>query len=71
MPEHIFSPRIFLTIVDRVQTSSRGELELTDALLPYIQEKRLTAYQLSYWMDVGNPWDMLDANLTLMEHSFI
>jgi UDP-N-acetylglucosamine diphosphorylase / glucose-1-phosphate thymidylyltransferase / UDP-N-acetylgalactosamine diphosphorylase / glucosamine-1-phosphate N-acetyltransferase / galactosamine-1-phosphate N-acetyltransferase len=21
---------------------------------------------LSYWMDVGNPWDMLDANLTLM-----
>ena len=24
--------------------------------------------KLSYWMDVGNPWDMLDANLTLMEN---
>jgi len=64
---YFFSPDIF-DIVDRVQTSSRGELELTDALLPYIQEKRLTAHQLSYWMDVGSPWDMLDANLKLMEN---
>ncbi len=63
---YLFSPDIF-DQVDRVQTSSRGELELTDALLPYIQEKRLAAYQLCSWMDVGNPWDMLDANLSLME----
>jgi bifunctional UDP-N-acetylglucosamine pyrophosphorylase/glucosamine-1-phosphate N-acetyltransferase len=62
---YLFSPDIF-DYIDRVQTSSRGELELTDALLYYIWEKKLTAYQLSYWMDVGNPWDMLDANLTLM-----
>jgi len=64
---YFLSPDIF-DIVDMVQTSSRGELELTDALLPYIQEKRLTAHQLSYWMDVGNPWDMLDANLMLMNN---
>ena len=62
---YLFSPDIF-DYVDRVQTSSRGELELTDALLQYIREKKLTAYQLSYWIDVGNPWDMLEANLTLM-----
>jgi UDP-N-acetylglucosamine diphosphorylase/glucosamine-1-phosphate N-acetyltransferase len=62
---YFFSPDIF-DFVDRVQTSSRGELELTDALLQYIEEKKLTSYQLSHWMDVGNPWDMLDANLTLM-----
>ncbi len=62
---YFFSPDIF-DYVDRVQTSSRGELELTDALLEYIKEKKLTAYQLSYWMDIGNPWDMLDANLTLI-----
>ncbi|MGA2913905.1 MAG: bifunctional sugar-1-phosphate nucleotidylyltransferase/acetyltransferase [Methanoregula sp.] len=60
-----FDPDIF-DAVDSVQTSSRGELELTDALFEYIAEKKMKAHQLSYWMDVGNPWDMLDANLTLM-----
>jgi UDP-N-acetylglucosamine diphosphorylase/glucosamine-1-phosphate N-acetyltransferase len=62
---YFFSPDIF-DFVNKVQTSSRGELELTDALIHYIEEKKLTAYQLSQWMDVGNPWDMLDANLSLM-----
>ena len=62
---YLFSLDIF-DAVDRVQTSSRGELELTDALFEYISEKKLTAHRLSYWMDVGNPWDMLDANLTLL-----
>ena len=61
---YFFSPDIF-ELIDRVQTSSRGELELTDALSYYIEEKKLTSYQLSHWIDVGNPWDMLDANLTL------
>ena len=61
---YFFAPDIF-ELIDRVQTSSRGELELTDALSYYIEEKKLTSYQLSHWMDVGNPWDMLDANLTL------
>ena len=62
---YLFSPDIF-GAVNSVQTSSRGELELTDALFEYIAGKKLTAHQLSYWMDVGNPWDMLDANLTLL-----
>jgi bifunctional UDP-N-acetylglucosamine pyrophosphorylase/glucosamine-1-phosphate N-acetyltransferase len=62
---YLFSPDIF-DAVDRVQTSSRGELELTDALFEYIAEKKLAAHRLSYWMDVGNPWDMLEANITLM-----
>ena len=62
---YLFSPDIF-DAVDRVRVSSRGELELTDALFEFIAEKELSAHQLSYWMDVGNPWDMLDANLMLM-----
>jgi len=62
---YLFSPDIF-DAVDRVQISSRGELELTDALFEIIAKKELSAYQLSSWMDVGNPWDMLDANLMLM-----
>ncbi len=62
---YLFDKDIF-DAVDRVQTSSRGELELTDALSGYIAHKELKAYLLSYWMDVGNPWDMLEANLSLM-----
>jgi len=62
---YLFSPGIF-DLVRQVQTSSRGELELTDALDVLIREKRLNAYQLSSWMDVGHPWDMLDANAHLL-----
>jgi bifunctional UDP-N-acetylglucosamine pyrophosphorylase/glucosamine-1-phosphate N-acetyltransferase len=62
---YLFSPDIF-DAVDRVRVSSRGEFELTDALFEFIAKKELSAYRLSHWIDVGNPWDMLDANLTLM-----
>jgi UDP-N-acetylglucosamine diphosphorylase/glucosamine-1-phosphate N-acetyltransferase len=61
-----FSPEIF-NLIDQVRPSPRGELELTDALSVLIAEKKMHAYHLSYWMDVGYPWDMLDANTTLME----
>jgi bifunctional UDP-N-acetylglucosamine pyrophosphorylase/glucosamine-1-phosphate N-acetyltransferase len=63
---YLFNPEIF-RYIDNVRPSSRGELELTDALSVLIGEKRLRAHTLSYWMDVGYPWDMLDANATLME----
>jgi len=62
---YFFSPDIF-RLVDTVQTSTRGELELTDALSVYIQQKKLRAISLSSWMDVGHPWDMLEANAILL-----
>lgn len=62
---YLFSLEIF-DLIDQVEPSPRGELELTDALTRLITEKKLKAYHLSYWMDVGYPWDMLDANTTLM-----
>lgn len=63
---YLFPPDIF-TLIDQVRPSPRGELELTDALDILIQAGRLHAYHLSYWMDVGYPWDMLEANATFME----
>lgn len=63
---YLFSPDIF-ELIDEVQPSSRGELELTDALAVLIAQKELHAYRLTYWMDVGHPWDMLDANAILLE----
>ena len=62
---YLFDPKIF-EYVDAVVPSSRGELELTDALSGYIGEKTLAAQSLSYWLDVGHPWDMLDANAALL-----
>jgi bifunctional UDP-N-acetylglucosamine pyrophosphorylase/glucosamine-1-phosphate N-acetyltransferase len=63
---YLFSPEIF-DLIDNVHSSPRGELELTDALTGLIDHKQLHAHNLTYWMDVGHPWDMLEANATLME----
>ena len=63
---YFFDTDIF-ALVDKVKPSSRGELELTDALGVLIEGGNLSAYNLTTWMDVGYPWDMLDANAALME----
>ena len=63
---YLFKPEIF-TILKKISPSSRGEYELTDALTDYISDGKLTAYPLSIWMDVGYPWDMLNANEHLLE----
>ncbi|MCC7566192.1 MAG: NTP transferase domain-containing protein [Methanomicrobiaceae archaeon] len=49
-----------------ITISGRGEFELTDALLGYISEQGLKACLLDYWLDVGQPWDLLDANEALL-----
>jgi UDP-N-acetylglucosamine diphosphorylase/glucosamine-1-phosphate N-acetyltransferase len=62
---YLFDPEIF-DILDTVGLSPRGELEITDALIVYITEKILHAHRLTYWMDVGYPWDLLSANESLL-----
>jgi bifunctional UDP-N-acetylglucosamine pyrophosphorylase/glucosamine-1-phosphate N-acetyltransferase len=62
---YILEPDIFERI-DAVSPSARGELELTDALDDYIRSKKLKEHPLASWLDVGHPWDMLDANALLM-----
>ncbi|MBR4987484.1 MAG: NTP transferase domain-containing protein [Methanocorpusculum sp.] len=62
---YLFETEIF-AVLKKISPSSRGEYELTDALMDYIAESRLSAYTLSLWMDVGYPWDMLAANEHLL-----
>ena len=62
---YYFGPEIF-DLLEKVGLSSRGELELTDALAVLINEHRLRAVPLSTWMDLGYPWDLLDANAMLL-----
>lgn len=63
---YLFSPAIF-SALRSVGPSPRGEHELTDALADLIRERKLGAHTLSFWLDAGYPWDLLDANATLLE----
>lgn len=62
---YLFDPGIF-DLLSGIKVSGRGEFELTDALETYIREGTLRAYPLAYWLDVGQPWDLLDANEGLL-----
>ena len=71
---YVFSKEIFDKI-RQTKASVRGEWELTDALSLLIADgKKVLASMISMadWIDVGRPWDLLEANswaLTRMEHN--
>jgi UDP-N-acetylglucosamine diphosphorylase / glucose-1-phosphate thymidylyltransferase / UDP-N-acetylgalactosamine diphosphorylase / glucosamine-1-phosphate N-acetyltransferase / galactosamine-1-phosphate N-acetyltransferase len=73
---YIFNADIFKTI-QRVKSSVRGEIELTDAISLMIKDKQ-TVYAAEIpgkdWLDIGQPWDLLEANtwvLKRMEHKVL
>ncbi|MFB6112690.1 MAG: bifunctional sugar-1-phosphate nucleotidylyltransferase/acetyltransferase [Halodesulfurarchaeum sp.] len=45
-----------------VETSSRGERELTDVLERAIERTTIRAVQFDRWLDVGRPFELLEAN---------
>jgi len=71
---YVFSKEIFDKL-RRTKASVRGEWELTDALSLLIKdEKTVLATEISKgdWIDIGRPWDLLEANswvLKRMEHN--
>ncbi|RKD89155.1 bifunctional sugar-1-phosphate nucleotidylyltransferase/acetyltransferase [Halopiger aswanensis] len=54
-------PRGALEYLD-VPKSERGEYELTDVLSRVIREADVTPVELEGWLDVGRPWELLEAN---------
>ncbi|MFC1897415.1 bifunctional sugar-1-phosphate nucleotidylyltransferase/acetyltransferase [Chloroflexota bacterium] len=63
---YLFTPDIF-GVVSRTSKSLRGEYEITDALQLMIGEGHHIAYQeISYWLDLSYPWDLLTANESLL-----
>jgi len=69
---YVFSTEIFGKIRE-TSASIRGELEITDAISLLLNEKTILASKLSLddWMDIGRPWDLLEANrwvLARMKH---
>ncbi|MBX0323321.1 NTP transferase domain-containing protein [Halomicroarcula sp. F13] len=45
-----------------VPLSDRGEHEITDVLARVIEERTVTAVEVDRWLDVGRPWELLEAN---------
>jgi UDP-N-acetylglucosamine diphosphorylase/glucosamine-1-phosphate N-acetyltransferase len=70
---YVFSKEIFSKL-KRTKASVRGEWELTDALSLLIKDKKTvlaTKISKNDWIDIGRPWDLLEANswaLKRMEH---
>ncbi|UCF45062.1 MAG: NTP transferase domain-containing protein [Candidatus Bathyarchaeota archaeon] len=70
---YMFSKEIFNKL-KQTKASVRGEWELTDALSLLIKDEKTvlaTKISKSDWIDIGKPWDLLEANswaLKRMEH---
>jgi UDP-N-acetylglucosamine diphosphorylase/glucosamine-1-phosphate N-acetyltransferase len=66
---YLFDDVIF-EFIDKTELSSRGELEITDSLQMMVDEGYNVGYQLldTEWLDVGKPWDILEANQILLEN---
>jgi UDP-N-acetylglucosamine diphosphorylase/glucosamine-1-phosphate N-acetyltransferase len=45
-----------------VSASERGEYELTDVLARVVENYEVTPVELDRWLDVGRPWELLEAN---------
>lgn len=67
---YVFSPAVF-DVIDRLEPSWRGELEITDTIQMLLEEGNAIDSHVvqGWWKDTGKPEDILDANhLVLDEH---
>jgi bifunctional UDP-N-acetylglucosamine pyrophosphorylase/glucosamine-1-phosphate N-acetyltransferase len=63
---YLFTPEIFEAIA-KTPTSPRGEYEITESLQLLVDGGcRVTYQEISYWLDVSYPWDLLAANEALL-----
>ncbi|MEM3040633.1 MAG: sugar phosphate nucleotidyltransferase [Nitrososphaerota archaeon] len=65
---YVFSRDIFEAI-RQTGTSPRGEREITDSIRQFIEEGELVLaakIPAEEWLDVGKPWDLLEANMRVL-----
>jgi bifunctional UDP-N-acetylglucosamine pyrophosphorylase/glucosamine-1-phosphate N-acetyltransferase len=64
---YLFTPEVFEAIA-KTEKSPRGEYEITDSLQILMKKKTGLRYmQLKTWQDFSYPWDLLNANETMMK----
>ncbi len=53
--------------IERTELSPRGEYEITDSISMLIEKGNVGVYSMpSWWLDIGKPWDLLEANELLL-----
>jgi UDP-N-acetylglucosamine diphosphorylase/glucosamine-1-phosphate N-acetyltransferase len=63
---YLFTPEVFEAIA-RTEKSPRGEYEITDSLKILITTKSgLHYHKIQSWLDLSYPWDLLDANESML-----
>ncbi len=64
---YVFSGKI-AEYLDMTRLSARGEYEITDTISIAVKDGvRFKAIAIGEWIDVGYPWDMLEANRIMLE----
>jgi len=63
---YLFGSEIFEAL-SRTAISVRGEYELTDGLNQMAEKEKIELVELSEWMEIGRPWDILAANEALLK----
>lgn len=66
---YVFEPEVFRTI-ETTPLSPRNEYEITQTIQGMINEGIHVGYQLisGKWLDIGRPWDLLDANRDFLKN---
>jgi bifunctional UDP-N-acetylglucosamine pyrophosphorylase/glucosamine-1-phosphate N-acetyltransferase len=65
---YLLDPSIF-EYIRSTAISSRGEYEITDTLSLMAAKEGVAVHELQgEWLDIGSPWDLLEANRKIMEH---
>ncbi len=63
---YLFTPDIF-DAISQTPKSPRGEYEITTSLQSKIDKgERVSYHQINYWLDFSYPWDLLEANESLL-----
>ena len=65
---YLFGPEIY-SCIEALKPSLRGELEITEAIQLLIDRGKIVKYNIieGWWKDTGNPGDLLEANMKLLD----
>lgn len=66
---YVFSKDIF-TMIEKTEPSPRGEFEITDSIRRLLKNRLIVEavkIDSKWWLDVGRPWDLLEANKRVLE----